>query len=71
MKDLIPAMAQPLIDFSAGSAKQPVRSLLTVPGQTAWFGSMPAICGDVMGARLVAFYPGNTARGLPTHLAPR
>jgi ornithine cyclodeaminase/alanine dehydrogenase-like protein (mu-crystallin family) len=50
MKDLIRAVANALVDFSAGRAKQPVRIVLTVPGQTAWFGSMPANCGDVMGA---------------------
>jgi ornithine cyclodeaminase/alanine dehydrogenase-like protein (mu-crystallin family) len=69
MDQLIPAMARALTDFSAGRSQQPVRSVLTIPGQTAWFGSMPAVCGDVMGAKLVTCYPGNASRNLPTHLA--
>ncbi len=32
-------------------------------------GVMPAVYGDVMGAKLVTFYPDNGSRGLPTHQA--
>lgn len=69
---LIPAIEQALIDFSAGKVTQPVRSLLSMPeqaGQPAWFGLMPAHCGEFVGAKLVTFYPGNTARGVATHHA--
>src|SRR5271165_99863 len=69
MEDLIPAMQRALIDFSAGRVVQPVRSIIDVPQHNARMGIMPAVYGDVMGAKLVNVYPSNSARGLPTHLA--
>jgi thiomorpholine-carboxylate dehydrogenase len=69
LEDLIPAMEQALIDFSAGRVLQPVRSITELPQHGALMGVMPAVYGDVMGAKLVNVYPGNAARGLPTHLA--
>jgi thiomorpholine-carboxylate dehydrogenase len=68
-RELIPAIEHALIDFSAGRVQQPVRTILPVPEYGGWFGVMPAVCGDVMGAKLVTFYPGNAARGLHTHMA--
>ena len=68
-RELIPAMERALMDFSAGRARQPVRTVLPVPEQGGWFGVMPAVCGELMGAKLVSFFPGNAARGLHTHLA--
>jgi ornithine cyclodeaminase/alanine dehydrogenase-like protein (mu-crystallin family) len=69
MEDLIPAMELALIDFSAGRVVQPVRSIINVPQHNARMGIMPAVYGDIMGAKLVSVYPDNAARGLPTHLA--
>jgi ornithine cyclodeaminase/alanine dehydrogenase-like protein (mu-crystallin family) len=69
MEDLIPAMERALIDFSAGRVQQPVRSILEIKQHRGFMGVMPAVYGDVMGAKLVNFYPENGARGLPTHLA--
>jgi thiomorpholine-carboxylate dehydrogenase len=69
MEDLIPAMERALMDFSAGRVVQPVRSIIDVPQHSARMGIMPAVYGDIMGAKLVNVYPGNAARGLPTHLA--
>lgn len=69
---LIPAIEQALIDFSSGKVIQPVRTILSLPeqaGHLAWFGLMPAQCGDFVGAKLVTFYPGNATRSLPTHNA--
>ena len=68
-RELIPAIERALIDFSAGRVQQPIRTVLPVPQQGGWFCVMPAICGDLMGAKLVTFYPGNAGRGLHTHLA--
>jgi ornithine cyclodeaminase/alanine dehydrogenase-like protein (mu-crystallin family) len=68
-RELIPAMERALMDFSAGRVQQPVRTVLPVAEHGGWFGVMPAVCGDLMGAKLVTFYPGNAARGLHTHLA--
>ena len=69
MESLIPAMEQALIDFSSGSVVQPVRNSLSIPEQTAFLGVMPAVYGEVMGAKLVTVYPNNTAAGLPSHQA--
>lgn len=69
MKDLIEAMEAALGAFSAGSAKQPVRTVIEAPG--GFFGSMPAYLGatPAMGAKLVTVFHDNPSHGLPTHLA--
>jgi ornithine cyclodeaminase/alanine dehydrogenase-like protein (mu-crystallin family) len=69
LEDLIPAMERALIDFSAGRVLQPVRSIIPISQHGGFMGLMPAVYGDVMGAKLVNLFPGNAARGLPTHLA--
>ena len=69
MEDLIPAMERALVDFSAGRIAQPVRQMLTVEAHGGYFGAMPAAGESVVGAKLVTFYPGNAARGIPTHSA--
>jgi ornithine cyclodeaminase/alanine dehydrogenase-like protein (mu-crystallin family) len=66
---LIAAMENALIDFSAGRVQQPVRRLLSIERHGGFFGVMPAVSAEAMGTKLVTFYPGNAARGLPTHLA--
>ncbi len=66
---LIPAMQRALADFSAGRVLQPVRSILSIQEHHGFMGVMPAVYGDVMGAKLVTFYPDNGSRGLPTHQA--
>ncbi len=54
-----------------GRTNNPVRTVATVP--SGWFAAMPAyVEADGMralGAKLVAFFPGNAARGKPTHRA--
>jgi len=69
LEDLIPTMEGALIDFSAGRVLQPLRSLIHLPQHNGIMGIMPAVYGDIMGAKLVNVYPNNAARGLPTHLA--
>ena len=69
LEDLIPAMELALADFSSGRVQQPVRSIITLPQYAGFMGIMPAVYGDIMGAKLVNLYPNNGARGLPTHLA--
>jgi len=66
---LIPAMARALTDFSAGRVVQPVRGILSIQQHHGFMGVMPAVYGDVMGAKLVTLYPDNGSRGLPTHQA--
>jgi len=57
------------MDFSAGRVQQPVRSILAVPSHGGWFGVMPAVYGDVMGAKMVTFYPRNADLQKHTHMA--
>src|SRR5215217_9599727 len=69
MEDLIPAMERALVDLSAGRVAQPARQMLDVEAHGGHFAAMPA-AGEVgVGAKVVTFYPGNAARGLPTHQA--
>jgi ornithine cyclodeaminase/alanine dehydrogenase-like protein (mu-crystallin family) len=65
--DLIPAMERALIDFSTGKVLQPVRGILPVEQYHGFFGIMPAVYGDIMGAKLVTLFPSNADIGLPTH----
>jgi ornithine cyclodeaminase/alanine dehydrogenase-like protein (mu-crystallin family) len=67
--ELIPTIRQALMDFSAGRAQHPVRTIIQVPSYGGWFGIMPAVYGTVMGAKMVAFYPGNAALERHTHMA--
>jgi ornithine cyclodeaminase/alanine dehydrogenase-like protein (mu-crystallin family) len=68
-RDLIPAIRKALMDFSAGRVQQPVRSIIPVPAHGGWFGVMPAVYGNVMGAKMVTFYPGNAEHHQHTHMA--
>jgi len=68
MDELIEAVEQALIAFSAGRVEQPVRQI--VKSHDGFFGTMPAGGPDVgMGVKLVTFYPDNAALGLHTHNA--
>ena len=69
MEDLIPAMRQAMIDFSQGNVGQPTRQILSVKEHNGFFGGMPAVTPAGMGAKLVAFYPNNGKKNLPTHMA--
>jgi thiomorpholine-carboxylate dehydrogenase len=68
-RELIPAIRQALIDFSARRVTQPVRTVLPVNQFSGWFAVMPAVCGTVMGAKMVTFYPKNVDLHKHTHLA--
>ena len=71
MPDLIAAMERALGEYSAGRVEQPVRTVLQVGRDRAFFGVMPAALDDpaVSGAKLVTVYHRNHERGLPSHLA--
>jgi thiomorpholine-carboxylate dehydrogenase len=69
MEDLIPRMRQAMIDYSAGRVEQPARRILDVKQHGGYFGGMPAVSPDAMGAKLVSIYPGNESKGLDTHMA--
>jgi ornithine cyclodeaminase/alanine dehydrogenase-like protein (mu-crystallin family) len=66
-EELIPAMERALGDFSTGKVLQPVRSILPVTRYRGFLGIMPAVYGDIMGAKLVTLFPNNGDLGLPTH----
>jgi ornithine cyclodeaminase/alanine dehydrogenase-like protein (mu-crystallin family) len=67
--ELIPAIRHALMDLSAGRVVQPVRTVMSVASHGGWFAVMPAVYGGVMGAKMVTFYPGNSALGIHTHMA--
>jgi len=67
--DLIGAMERALVAFSNGDVVQPVRTILTVEERQRYLGVMPAVYGEVMGAKIVSFYPANEGTSHPTHAA--
>ncbi len=67
--ELIPALRQAFMAFSAGLVQQPIRTVMRVAADIGWFALMPAVYGNVMGAKLVTFYPGNAALAKHTHHA--
>jgi len=71
MADLIPAMERALAEYSSGRVAQPVRTVLEVGPDRAYFGVMPAALDEppAVGAKLVTVYQRNHERGLPSHLA--
>ena len=71
MTDLIEAMQQALVEFSAGRVQQPVRTVLEFGAQKSIFGLMPSYVPSLpaLGAKLVTVCAGNAKRGLGTHQA--
>jgi ornithine cyclodeaminase/alanine dehydrogenase-like protein (mu-crystallin family) len=67
--ELIPAIRQALMDFSAGRVVQPLRTVMSVTAHGGWFAVMPAVYGHVMGAKMVTFYPRNVEIEKHTHMA--
>lgn len=65
--DLIAAMERALTWFSTRKVVQPVRSVLTIEENCRYLGIMPAATGEVMGAKIVSFYPANEGTEHPTH----
>ena len=71
MDDLIPAMQEALAELAAGRVAQPLRTVLEVGDERAFFGLMPASMPrrGALGAKLVTVFHANHAKGLPSHLA--
>jgi ornithine cyclodeaminase/alanine dehydrogenase-like protein (mu-crystallin family) len=67
--ELIPLMRRALMDYSAGKVLQPLRAVLPIREHNGWFALMPAAYGEVMGAKMVTFYPGNATSGEHTYQA--
>lgn len=71
MGDLIDAMQAALEEFSARRVEQPLRTVLDVGPQHAFFGVMPAFipATGALGTKLVTVFGSNASVGLPSHLA--
>jgi alanine dehydrogenase len=71
MDALIDAMEPALAAFSSREAVQPLRTVLQIGAQKAFFGVMPAHLPSLpaLGAKMVTVFASNAERGLPTHLA--
>jgi alanine dehydrogenase len=71
MADLVACMESALARFSAGDVQQPVRTVLQVGAEKAFYGLMPAYVDQpaTMGAKIVTVFNSNIDRGLPSHLA--
>ena len=63
MHDLIGAMEAALIRFSAREVAQPLRTVIEVGLQKAFFGVMPAFIHEpaALGTKVVSVFPSNTA----------
>jgi ornithine cyclodeaminase len=70
-RELIDTMASALREFAAGNVVQPLRTVLQVGPDHAYYGVMPAYVTEppALGTKLVTVFAGNAARGLPSHLA--
>lgn len=71
MPDLIAAMRDALIQYSSGRAQQPLRTVLELGDEKAFFGIMPAAltAPAAVGTKLVTVFASNRERGLASHLA--
>src|ERR1700730_8491993 len=65
MDDLIETMASALKSFSMKQVEQPVRTVIPVSGNDAFFGTMPAYAREpaALGAKLVTVFRGKPAQG--------
>jgi ornithine cyclodeaminase/alanine dehydrogenase-like protein (mu-crystallin family) len=69
--ELIEATDRALAAFSSGLVTQPVRTAVQVGATRNFLGVMPAYLSSpaALGVKLVTVFDGNSARGLPSHLA--
>ena len=64
---LFDALERALRDLSAGNTSVPPRTVART--RDGFLGSMPGYLPGTLGAKLVAVFPGNHERGLPSHQA--
>src|SRR5262245_38741865 len=71
MGDLVDAMHDALVEYSAGRVQQPLRTVLNVGADHAFFGVMPGFIpkSGALATKLVTVFGSNLALGLPSHLA--
>lgn len=63
----IELMEKALSDLAVGKCCQPMRSVLTIPGNNS-FGFMPAHLGDCFGAKIITAFHGNLGTKYPSHM---
>jgi ornithine cyclodeaminase/alanine dehydrogenase-like protein (mu-crystallin family) len=66
---LISEMESALMALSGGRVIQPVRNMIPIEEGRRYVAAMPAVMADIMGVKVVTFYPGNAGTPVPTHLA--
>jgi thiomorpholine-carboxylate dehydrogenase len=66
---LLPAIEAALIELSAGTVLQPLRTVLELPGPGSLLFVKPALAGGALATKLITQVPDNAARGLPTMIA--
>ena len=70
LDDLIETMAAALKRFSKGEVTQPIRTVISVGGDDAFCGLMPAyVPSESLGAKVVTVFGRNATRGLPGEAA--
>jgi alanine dehydrogenase len=62
---LIDALGTAFVDLSAGRASVPARVMAVTPD--GWLGAMPGFVPGALEAKLIAVFPDNHRRGLPSH----
>ncbi len=60
-------MERRLRNCRQASSRSPYEAYLESRSHEGWFGLMPAVYDDVIGAKLVTVFPQNASRGLHTH----
>lgn len=63
----IDLMEKALSDLAAGKCFQPMRTVLTIPGNNS-FGFMPAHLGDYFGAKIITAFHANLGTKYPSHM---
>jgi alanine dehydrogenase len=69
MDACIPVMEQAFRSLAAGSALQPLRSLMWLPDKSGILGMMPGYAKnpDILGIKVITIFHANGALGLPSH----
>ncbi|HVO47011.1 MAG TPA: ornithine cyclodeaminase family protein [Steroidobacteraceae bacterium] len=70
MKDCIEVVDKAMRAYSRGAAEVPLRTIMGLADGRNFFGVMPGYLGEPssLGAKVIAVYPDNPGRGLPSHV---
>ncbi|MGH7562354.1 MAG: ornithine cyclodeaminase family protein [Gemmatimonadales bacterium] len=69
MRECLDLMERALRTLAEGGAQLPLRTVLRLPGERGFFGTMPAWLDDprALGLKAISVFPGNHAAGLDSH----